>query len=342
VAYRVPAGADQWFVVYRLLAGATLGVFALACGATTASDCYEKVVAVRWVEHTWGTVPINAVWVGVADGSLLVRSAREDGSTAGLDQPGRFGVVPVTSDHLVGIAGVPATDELTVITREATTFVSTLGGGLWDEGPRIPTSFALRALTASESGDRWAVGAGGYIARLIGAEWTGEQYTADDLEGVWASDDSVWTVGGASVLRRSGDASFEDAGLVAAGLHGVFGLPTGEVFVVGDGGGWFRWDGAEWSQIVTPTESALRCVWADPELGAWAGGDDGALLHLAPGATEASAEKPPSSEFNLAITAIYGSRTTGVGYAPTELALWVGTAEGSALSKEAVVSTICE
>ncbi len=259
---------------------------------------------------------------------------------AGLDRPGTFGSTPVSDGPLAGVWGDPA-DRLTVLGAEGSLYQSTLGGGIWQEGPAIPTSFTVRSLTGVEGGALWPserVGSSLTTREKLGpSKRTGRSPSRD----VWAAGDTVWIVGAAGVARRVGSEPFEDLGLPMAGLHGVFGLPTGEVWVVGNRGAFFGWDGARWNEIPSPTtSSALRAVWADPNAGVWAAGDDGLVLHLSPGSTTAEVETLPTDVDGVHITALYGAPNPGQRSSDPEL--WAATGEGLALTKEPVVSTICE
>jgi hypothetical protein len=315
--------------------------------ASACSDpvCWEAPTGLAWYDSAWGTSPINDIWVGVSETSTtFVRSVRDDGSLAGLNNPGRFAVVPVSDQALVGISG-DAAGHLSVITPGGAMYESTVGAsGLWEPGAALDTSSTLRSLTGSDDGSLWAVGTDGLVAHYDGAAWSTRTLGIAALEGVWAGGNAVWVVGEAGAARQTDVTDFEALGPEATSLHGVFGLATGALWVVGDGGAWFAWDGSGWIQIATPTESTLRAVWADPDLGVWAGGDDGTLLFLSPGSGTAVAEELPPSAAGLHITTLHGARTweSSTGSSAPTLALWAGTSEGTALSRAETTQTVCE
>jgi hypothetical protein len=79
---------------------------------------------VSWIEHDWGTVPVNDIGAGAsAQGTTFVRSVRDDGSVAGLNDPGSYDPEPVSTGALVSIWG-DVTGRVTALRADGTTFVS--------------------------------------------------------------------------------------------------------------------------------------------------------------------------------------------------------------------------
>ncbi len=315
-----------------------------ACGGDPGSGddetCHEEVAGFDWLFRAWGTVPVNDIWVGADEyGTIRVRTARDDGSVAGLNRPGRFGENALSDGPLAGLWGDDEAGRLSVIGENGAMFENPLEtSAVWETRPTIPTSATLKALMGSGGGELWAVGTDGLVAHFDGASWSTETHGNGVLEDVYVRGDEVWIVGVAGASRRNSDGSFEDLGPGTTALHGVFGLPSGELWVVGDGGAWLAWNGTNWDEISTPTESSLRAVWADPAEGVWAGGDDGALLQLSYGTATAVAATIPGITEGLHITSLHGTRDRLSG----SLEVWAGTAEGNVLSGGESVSTICE
>ena len=325
----------------RALAWAAIGFASAACD----DSCHEEEVSASWVTHTWGDVAINDLAVAVDEhGTTRVRGVREDGSLAADDDPGRFAAVSVRSGPLEGLS-VDEQERLRAIGPDGVLYESTLStSGAWSAGPTLDTASTVRALAVGDADSLWAVGTDGLVARFDGAAWSTDSHGTSSLEDVWASASEVWIVGESGAARMTDGGAFEDVGPASA-LYGVFGLPSGERWAVGEHGLWLAWDGAAWRDIPTPTESTLRAVWGDPDGGSWAAGDDGTLLHLAPHGTKAVVETLPDRAKALHFTAIAGARTprgADVGKGGPSIALWAVTSEGIALSREPVVSTICE
>ncbi len=325
----------------RALAWAAIG---FACAACDDSSCHEEEVGASWVTHTWGEVAINDLVVAVDEhGTTRVNAVRQDGSLAGVDDPGRFAAVPVHSGPLEGLS-VDDQGRLSAIGPDGTLYESTLyTSGAWSPGPTLEAGSIVRALAAGDAGSLWAVGTNGLVAQFDGAAWSTNSHGTSSHEDVWATAGEVWIVGESGAARMTDGRGFEDVGPTRA-LYGVFGLPSGERWAVGEHGLWLAWDGAAWRDIPTATDSTLRAVWGDPDAGSWAAGDDGTLLHLAPDGAEAVVETLPDRAKALHFTALAGARTSrgaDVGAGPS-IALWAVTSEGTALSREPVVSTICE
>lgn len=342
-AFANPAVADLASVrARRALAWAAIGFASVACDDST---CHEEEVGASWVTHTWGDVAINDLVVAVdASETTRVNAVRQDGSLAGVDDPGRFAAVPVHSGPLEALS-VDEQGLLSTIGPDGMLFESTLStSGAWSPGPTLETSSTVRALAAGDAGSLWVVGTNGLVARFDGAAWFTDSHGTSSLEDVWASASEVFIVGESGAARMTDGGEFEDVGPARA-LYGVFGLPSGERWAVGEHGLWLAWDGAAWRDIVTPTDSTLRAVWGDPDAGSWAAGDEGTLLHLAPHGAKAVVETLPDRAKAFHFTAIAGARTprgADAGKGGPSIALWAATAEGIALSREPVISTICE
>lgn len=119
-------------------------------------------------------------------------------------------------------------------------------GGGWQAIPTGTTRF-LRHVWGPAWNDLWAVGDSGTVLRFDGSAWrtiptpaSGDQV----LRGVWGpSPNDIWVVGDGGTLLRFNGTSWTRILAIVNDLRAVRGV-AGQLFVIGEAGGIWRWTGA--------------------------------------------------------------------------------------------------
>ena len=93
----------------------------------------------------------------------------------------------------------------------------------------------------------------------------------NDLHGISASD--IWMVGdGGEIWHWNGTGWGAFASGTTRDLNGVFALTTSDVYAVGDAGTILKWDGTSWSAMASTATTDLYEIWAAGTADAWAVG----------------------------------------------------------------------
>lgn len=138
-------------------------------------------------------------------------------------------------------------------------------------------------LSTTLAGVSYSAGPSGQVQRYdtSKATWVTEKtgLAGDVLALFGAIDGRLFAVGdgGGIAVRASGSWSVMKSPTDRS-LRGVWGA-GGFVYAVGDLGVVARFDGAAWSLVPSGTLSDLRDVWLSSELGVFAVGDDGVIIH---------------------------------------------------------------
>jgi hypothetical protein len=134
-------------------------------------------------------------------------------------------------------------------------------GQVWSQ--QIASGSTFTSLSGSFDTDVWAVGPGG-VRHYDGHAWSlvASPVTAT-LAAVWASGlEDVWLVGAAGTVLH-GSQTFLT--LLASGttkdLTSVAGTADDDVWVGGQDGTLLHWDGAQWTQVVTPAAHTITALW---------------------------------------------------------------------------------
>jgi sugar lactone lactonase YvrE len=165
------------------------------------------------------------------------------------------------------------------------------------------TTADLHGVFAIAANDAVAVGDGGVILRWNGSQWVNETATISpppttDLYGVWASGaGDVWVVGqGTSNPTQSplwhwnGSAWTPTTPPVspALGLNAITGFSSSAVWVVGDLGVVYTFNGTAWSQEASAVSNNLRAVFGRSGTDLFAAGDAGGFEARGTGWTSAT------------------------------------------------------
>ncbi|AKU94240.1 hypothetical protein AKJ09_00904 [Labilithrix luteola] len=152
----------------------------------------------------------------------------------------------------------------------------------------------MLAVHGASSDSVWAVGMGGGIVHVTGADGDNPVVTAhnsrsfDALSGVWAaSDTDVWAVGVRGQMRHyRGDSVLWDVVAdvpTSVDLHAVWGSSPKDVWAVGDGAVVLHYDGTSWSRVKIAgfgkRRPNLTTVWLAGPGHVWVGGK-GVVLSL--------------------------------------------------------------
>jgi cysteine-rich repeat protein len=160
-----------------------------------------------------------------------------------------------------------------------TTMVSNPGAdfySVWGSGPKD-------VFVAGRTGG----GSWGVIEQYDGNTWTSTTFTYGQLYGVWGTGPlDVWAVGRLGdglnrlLLHYTGSWSYVPLGPESSigSLVGVWGTGN-EVFVVGDSGAIFHYDGANWTQMTSNTTAGLSSVWGTGPNDVFAVGGLGTVVH---------------------------------------------------------------
>lgn len=131
-----------------------------------------------------------------------------------------------------------------------------------------------------------AVGDQGTIVRSTGDATWGIDTLAitDDLTSVWGSSaNDVWAVGTNGRVLHSvipGTWTTVDIGAGTINLTAVFGTASGRVFVCGEGGALFLFNGSTWARLSTGMTTTLRALWGVAGGGMQVIGDAGVALEV--------------------------------------------------------------
>ena len=220
----------------------------------------------RELAAVWGSGPRDVWAVGEDDIRLHF-----DG--VGWSEEGRV-PEPAMGENLWGIWGAAADDVWSVgeCCGGGYGLVMHFDGADWMTVGRAWTCGDLADIFGVAGGEVFTVG--GYsscdetaIFRLDGDRWSAvgphRELWADSLTAVWTdSDGSGWAVGmhGVVCLRDGLDWSCGETG-ETRGYHGVWGLRSDDVFVVGDDGTIRHWDGSTILEWASPTRFRLTDVW---------------------------------------------------------------------------------
>lgn len=124
---------------------------------------------------------------------------------------------------------------------------------------------ALRAVWGTSASSVYVVGDGGTALRFDGTTWrvipTGVTADLTDVWGLPGGGDPYATTSDGRVLRLGATGATPVAGLQAPGaLHAVWGTSASNLYVVGDGGALYRFNGLAWTRTRLPTRATLYDV----------------------------------------------------------------------------------
>ncbi len=168
------------------------------------------------------------------------------------------------------------------------------------------TQRTLRAIHGTGSSDIWAVGDDGVVLHFNGIGWTQESSgQSNDLRAVFSvGGGEVFVAGAYSLRRRDPSGTWANASTtsVSGSWRGLHGTGSDDVWLVGDYGRVYHYDGAAWVKQTVPTVKNLRAVWAVAKDDVWVAGEGGTLLHY-DGVSFSAVDGVPATQ---TVTAING------------------------------------
>jgi len=169
----------------------------------------------------------------------------------------------------------------------------TLQAGILNDQCRAAGCSQMLAIHGASPDDLWAVGMGGAIVRIAGAE--GEQPSADPynsqtwsaLRSVWAtSANDAWAVGvGGTVRHYTGSRIWEIVADIPTikDLNAIWASSANDIWVAGEDGVVLHNDGTGWSRVkiagLGAKRPALTTIWGASPGHVWIGGE-GVVLTL--------------------------------------------------------------
>jgi photosystem II stability/assembly factor-like uncharacterized protein len=147
----------------------------------------------------------------------------------------------------------------------------------------------LAAGLATPTGELWAVGGAGMIlhSHVGDGSWTTlPAPTSADLNAVWENPatGSLFIAGayGLVMVSHDGGASFSQLSVPSfnGGFYGLWGAADDDVYVAGDSGGLFHFDGSEWKPESVNTTDSFKAMWGSSATDVYVVGNSGTLLHL--------------------------------------------------------------
>jgi hypothetical protein len=146
----------------------------------------------------------------------------------------------------------------------------------------------LYAISGFGANRMWTAGQQGKLARYNGTTWQVENNPmSQDLYAVWVSPTgSAWFVGAAGIVQKWDAATqtlITPTTRAATMLRAVWGYSDTRIYMAGDKGSLFHFDGTTWSELPTGTAYSLAAITGPPDgptsnTRLWLGGDSGTIL----------------------------------------------------------------
>ena len=221
------------------------------------------------------------VWA-VGDGVMLHRTG---GQWSVFPQPGG----PFT---LRSVSVLSATEAYAVGNNATSGFPQILlwNGSGWNlEGFEAPSTIAMTAVSAYQTGQAYAVGNPGGLYHRVNNFWQAVTTTMDSFTGIsWPAANTGGYIA-SQTLNREEQFLYPDGTIIPLGdgfgpLNAVFAIAPEQAWFVGDNGRiahtWADLAGRQWETVEekSGTTSSLRAVWAAAADDIYACGDDGTIL----------------------------------------------------------------
>jgi len=219
-----------------------------------------------------------------------------------------LGLVLVCMGQLVVVADDPTAREWISMQEPTNSFFTAVWGRSWNnvyavawggvilhydgaQWTRVAGPFEgtdhFHAIWGSSSADVWAVGAYGCAYHFDGEQWMSVPNPRGvELTDVWGP---IYYARYATENGPYGSALLKDGGAgwvcqefpSLAPQHAIWGTAKDDIYVVGDGGGIYHFDGSSWAQMSTPTSESLLDVWGFAGGPVFAVGTNGTILRMA-------------------------------------------------------------
>lgn len=201
---------------------------------------------------------INAIWASTGGEVVAVD---QDGAVFRRTGDSWLTITPSPQVPLRGIWGA-GTTELFVV--GVTGAILRYDGTTWMPMTSNTTS-TLSAIWGSSATNLVAAGNAGTIQRYNGSNWQaapGTPITGVTFRGVWTISSQIFAVGATSagLIATQQSAGWNTQMVPAAHVASVWGTAGDDVYAVGAAGTIMHYDGLTWSQMTSPTQSALEAV----------------------------------------------------------------------------------
>jgi len=164
---------------------------------------------------------------------------------------------------------------------DGTHWSAVMTGTSEDPGGVCGTSYDLKSVWGTSSGDVFVVGENG-ILHYDGTDWSEVSMSLSlTLYGVWGTSASdVYAVGSfGRILHYDGTSWSQMTSVTRPMLRGVWGISSSDIFAVGDSGTILHYDGTSWSEMASGTSPVLGGVWGTSSSDVFAVGGTGTILH---------------------------------------------------------------
>jgi hypothetical protein len=156
-------------------------------------------------------------------------------------------------------------------------------GSKWNKLDSGVTS-DLEAIWGATSDNFYVAGSEGTILKLHNNQWVTLQNTGtDDFTDIWGVHNQICAVGkNVTMLDENNNtwgATIEKSQLNNTELNAIYGHSKNDIFVVGDQGTIFHYNGNQWKKSNSPTEKNLQAIWGNGLSEYYCAGEDGIVLH---------------------------------------------------------------
>ncbi len=172
------------------------------------------------------------------------------------------------ANDLLGVSGTSKKDALVVGKNGA---IFHFDGKDWTELVSDTTN-VLNSVWSGSEASASAVGAEELVLSYDGTDWTGTAPGGNSLQDIWGVDTTTFTVDEFGVILESGYNT-------DAALRTVWGNAADDVFVAGEAGAIFHYDGTDWTSMTSTTTEWLNGLWSSSATDVFAVGENGTVVH---------------------------------------------------------------
>lgn len=252
-----------------------IGTIALSAGCSAGEKSPTSTITPPKVVASLAVSPSQVTLNAVGSVQLLTAVARNASGAVIADAPVTWqsandAIATVSSSGSVtAVAGGVVTISATSgsVTGSAQVTVTAPPSALrWTIERQSLGYVTFKKVWQASTGEIFAVGEGGTIARGIGNVWSQiapgvTPYSYNDVWGSSAHDVVVVSENG-QILRWDGNKWTTQWSDPTTPLYGVWGIASDNIFAVGTAGCVLHWNGATWQRSSTGVDESLMAVWA--------------------------------------------------------------------------------
>lgn len=216
-----------------------------------------------WDIDGYSSAHIWDIYCVSADNLLTVNSDGEINRNTG---NGWSTLHEVSDAELRGIWGSADDDIYVVGVRGDVGVIQHYDGNEWIE-VLTESGTKFNAVWGSSKSDLFALGVkhdAGIIRKYDGNNWDEvTNISVDSLNAIWGTSNRIVYAVGSSVLQYNGT-TWEDIGLASDGwMRSVHGIDENNVFIAGDDGQVYQFDGIGWNEISLEDGNDIYDIWVD-------------------------------------------------------------------------------